>query len=59
MTVLMGGISFGREKGACLIWLGSSVFALMVPRNQWKHLLAISLAVSAKEFIGHKHDMLS
>ena len=30
----------------------------MVLRSQQKHLLAISLDVPAKEFIGHKHHML-
>ena len=42
----------GRDLGR------KGCFLLMVLRSQQKHLLAISLDVPAKEFIGHKHHML-
>lgn len=33
-----------------VIWPGNDAFALIVPMSQWKHHLAISLDVSAKEY---------
>ena len=58
MTTSGGPFIEERKRDMAVIWRGNDLFVLMVRRSQWKHLLAISLDVPAKEFIGHKHHML-